>query len=92
MRPACFDSEEQWAYWMDEARKSLATSHGQALRRHGHCVDCTPEYQAKMKAQGRCEFPLVCFRIRKTAEGDHELQGWRDLYVPAQRTRKRKVA
>ncbi len=29
--------------------------------RAGFCEDCTPEYQAKMKAQGKCENPHVRF-------------------------------
>lgn len=50
--PACFESEEQFAAWKELARISNAPS---------VCVDCTKEFQQRMKAQWRCENPQVTF-------------------------------
>lgn len=53
--PACTDART-YKLWSDAARQLTFTP------RVGFCEDCTPEYQAKMKAEGRCENPWVVFR------------------------------
>jgi hypothetical protein len=73
-KPACFDSQEQYASWRELARM---THVGTAS---GACVDCTPEFQQRMIKQKRCENPhvefhTVCVKVgrNKTAL---ELQGY----------------
>ena len=60
IRPACFDSEEQFKLW----RLAAKISHpgGSWI-----CSDCTPTYQAKMIKEHRCEKPLARF-IREDGE------------------------
>lgn len=52
--PYCFDSEEQWQAWQkfDEITKSGPTQ---------YCQDCTKEYAARMRQEGRCAHPEVKF-------------------------------
>lgn len=52
--PLCFTSREQYENWLEVARVIRPGS-------IDHCTDCTPEYQAKMKAAGRCEYPGTTF-------------------------------
>jgi hypothetical protein len=52
--PKCFDSAAQFKAWKECAR--------QAYAQNWVCTDCTPEYQARMKAEGRCENPQVQFQ------------------------------
>lgn len=51
--PQCFSSLEQYKAWKECARMSYAPNHV--------CTDCTPEYQERMKDEGRCENPQVQF-------------------------------
>lgn len=58
-KPPCFQSNEQW-----EEYKALAQSgsyHSNTRETFNYCTDCTPEYQAKMKAQGKCRHPYTSF-------------------------------
>ena len=48
--PACFDSDEQWHEWASQADLSESP-------RYQYCIDCTPAYQDKMHAAGRCAHP-----------------------------------
>lgn len=69
IRPACFDSDEQFKLWRSAAR--IAHPGGSWI-----CSDCTPEYHAKMVAAHRCEKPLARFIVV-----DGELVGkakWRE--------------
>ena len=52
--PFCFESADQYKKWKEKARIAYAEAHV--------CTDCTPEYQARMKAEGRCENPQVQFQ------------------------------
>jgi len=61
----CF-TPEQWREWHLAARQ---------VKRHEHrdtaihaCMDCTPEYQARMLAQQKCVHPTVYF-ARRYGEG-----------------------
>jgi hypothetical protein len=60
-KPACFDTQEQWEEWHAAAEvcRLLANKPGRAAV--AYCTDCTPEYQAQMKARGRCGWPTVTF-------------------------------
>ena len=52
--PKCSELE-QFLYW-----KEIARTHPPHPR-IGFCEDCTPEFQAEMKKQGRCENPEIVF-------------------------------
>lgn len=52
--PSC-TTKEQYANWKDTARVSAPNLY------IGFCEDCTPEYQAEMRAAGRCENPEIRF-------------------------------
>lgn len=54
--PRCFETKEQFVAWREAAR--LAYAH------YGPCTDCTPEYQARMKEENRCEQPQVVFVVQ----------------------------
>ena len=60
IRPMCFDSDEQFKLWRSAAK--IAHPGGSWV-----CSDCTPEYQAKMIKEYRCEKPLARF-IREDGE------------------------
>lgn len=55
--PMCAD-RQTYAEWHDYARRSPP---GEA----GFCTDCTPEYQARMIAEGRCENPWIEFEMHE---------------------------
>lgn len=55
MKPDCFDTEEQYRIWVTMAKVSHQFTKVQ------HCLDCTPEYQARMLAAGRCACPEIRF-------------------------------
>jgi hypothetical protein len=58
--PLCFESRAQYKAWREAAKiSSHTTLHA------GVCTDCTPEYQAQMKAERRCENPHVKFRTNQ---------------------------
>lgn len=52
--PKCFDTRAEYRAWKQCARMAYP-----AL---WVCTDCTPDYQERMKAQGRCENPQVQFQ------------------------------
>lgn len=54
--PSCFPSRAVFRLWVEAAR---GTNPG----RSEYCTDCTPEYQAAMLKQHRCEHPGVTFSI-----------------------------
>jgi hypothetical protein len=60
-RPSCF-SIAQWDGWSTAARDAIAAQNG-ALPA-GPCTDCTPQYQARMIREGRCEHPDTLFSVR----------------------------
>ena len=51
--PRCFNSNEEFKAWVQAARGSSP--------RAGFCTDCTKEYQAQMKKERRCQYPIVEF-------------------------------
>lgn len=57
-QPLCFESAEQMRRWRDAATQSCDRD---SLKRSRYCVDCTPEYQQRMKAQRRCLHPDTTF-------------------------------
>jgi tRNA A37 threonylcarbamoyladenosine dehydratase len=57
-KPPCFQSNEQWEEYKDLAQDS---SHSNTRESFNYCTDCTPQYQAKMKAQGKCRHPATSF-------------------------------
>ena len=58
--PDCFESRAQYKSWREAAKIST-----NGVLYAGVCTDCTPEYQAKMKAEFRCENPHVRFRTNQ---------------------------
>ncbi|MDE1906004.1 MAG: hypothetical protein KGH75_06085 [Rhodospirillales bacterium] len=59
--PKCFDGFVQFHAWFKAARLAPPETE---LR---YCEDCTREYQARMKEQGRCGRPGVSFTKDGTA-------------------------
>ena len=55
-RPACFDSDEDFAIWQELAYIS------KTYDPRNYCLDCTPEYKARMESEGRCAHPEVEFK------------------------------
>lgn len=53
--PLCTD-KATYAEWHEAARRSPP---GEA----GFCTDCTPEYQARMIEEGKCENPWIKFEL-----------------------------
>jgi hypothetical protein len=51
--PLCFASKADYEGWYEWAWKEHHKNPGP----NAHCEDCTPEYQARMKVEGRCENP-----------------------------------
>lgn len=51
--PICFASARDFERWRTSA----------GARDCGHCHDCTPTYQLRMKKQRRCEHPEVMFSV-----------------------------
>jgi hypothetical protein len=64
-RPDCF-SKADWDAWSRESRRSVPDSRDHA------CVDCMPQFKARMMAVGRCSWPCVVF-----VEKDGGLEGHR---------------
>ena len=58
-RPPCFETQEQYDDWL-EAAEEVARLAGDP-EPVNYCTDCTVEYQASMKAEGRCSFVKVKF-------------------------------
>ena len=52
--PKCFDSLQQYREWKSYARTAQGSE--------WVCSDCTPQFQDRMKACGRCENPHVQFQ------------------------------
>lgn len=73
--PACFESKEQYRAW-----KEIAV---QVPVKLGPCADCTPEYQAKMIRERRCENSHVQFERGSDGgiEGVIIKNGWRKLSI-----------
>ena len=59
IKPACF-SEYQWKLYQTEIQ---TVKNGENL---DICFECTVEYQAKMRKEGKCAFPMK--RLDKIAE------------------------
>lgn len=64
--PHCFESKEKYKDW-----RKLAIDSG--LRSLNICVDCSPEYQAKMVAVGRCHSPSVNVTLLQLREKENDL-------------------
>lgn len=54
--PPCFDSFEAYETWLYHAATSDLADPAKSI-----CMDCTPEYQAEMIFNGRCQFPETKF-------------------------------
>lgn len=57
--PACFNSERKYAVWLEAAE--VTKWEEETIASHGHCLDCTPAYQAEMIRARKCEHPGVTF-------------------------------
>ena len=53
--PNCFENAKQFAGWVAYARMS------QPAPAHSYCEDCTPDFQAKMIREKRCQYPGTLF-------------------------------
>jgi len=53
--PKCFDTAKQFKGWVDAARMSHPAP------AHSYCEDCTPDFQAKMIRDKRCQYPGTLF-------------------------------
>ena len=53
--PHCFEDAKQFAGWVAYARMS------QPAPAHSYCEDCTPDFQAQMIRQKRCQYPGTLF-------------------------------
>lgn len=80
--PPCFESPKQYRLWRAEADVSArAMGERELLERCGHCLDCTPEYQHRMKAEARCLHPETRFvrgedgLLRGERDGGHQEDG-----------------
>jgi hypothetical protein len=51
-KPPCFNTEVQWLEWVAQAGDTSLKHKGPLLAEH--CADCLPDYQQRMKEQGRC--------------------------------------
>jgi len=58
----CFEDAKAWRVYLEGWRRSNTP-----------CLDCTPDYQADMIAQGRCRYPETQF-----LEEDDQTIGYRD--------------
>lgn len=58
-KPLCF-TETQWKLYLIELNEM---KNGKTL---DICFDCTVDYQRKMRAEGKCEFPMK--RLDKISE------------------------
>lgn len=70
-RPDCFDSEVQYRDYMTLKRMSQVVLH----KHPGVCMDCTPEYKAKMLEQGRCQHPETLFVVQVDRHMESSLVG-----------------
>lgn len=62
MKPACFDSEEQWEKWQQAELVSFSPGGEKRAKNHtSHCMDCTEQYAMKMRGEHRCEHSEVYF-------------------------------
>jgi hypothetical protein len=66
-QPDCF-TDEEWATWSVAARSWFAKPPAD----HFACIDCTPEFKARMLLEGRCSWPDVVF-----VQGEDGLEGRR---------------
>lgn len=64
--PRCFNSLKDFRLWQLQRNASKVND-------SEYCADCTPKYQARMIAEGRCAFPGTTFS--RDAHG--ELHGTR---------------
>jgi len=53
--PKCFDTAKQFTGWVAAARMSHPAP------AHSYCEDCTPDFQAKMIRENRCQYPGTLF-------------------------------
>ncbi len=60
VKPPCFDTKFQWNFYRELC--SYLRSARKLSPRFNFCVDCTPAYRDRMKAQGRCKFPGTTFK------------------------------
>ena len=76
--PKCFASRRQFELWREASRR---VDPGDS----DYCTDCTVEYQARMRLQGRCAYPATSF----TADADGFVEGHRPV---AERVNRLEVA
>lgn len=61
-KPPCFEDQDQWADWNFYAATSAHLD-------DNYCVDCLPEFKAKMCLQGKCEHPETSFIKMRDSTG-----------------------
>ena len=70
--PDCFNSSKQYRdyVWLMRGASEPKDT--------GVCLDCSPEYKARMMAEGRCEHPETKFVIWRGITGEYEQIGISD--------------
>lgn len=58
LMPRCWSDMSDWAEW--NRLNVLARDTSDKPLDH-YCTDCTPEYQQRMKGEGRCVNPTITF-------------------------------
>jgi hypothetical protein len=66
-KPKCFDTHDQYRQWVYLARQS-----GNVPSQLKACIDCNPNFQAKMISARRCENPFVQFKYFKVKVNKHQ--------------------
>lgn len=74
--PPCFESGRQYREWVNLATASPLPPRADFPAEPNYCRDCSPEGQSRMMEAGRCMFPMVRFKPKKTPEGDEEVIGY----------------
>lgn len=64
-RPKCFRSTEQWKLWREMYDEAPISGPAEDW----YCVDCTPEFQERMKRVLCCEHPEVRFITIPSEDG-----------------------
>lgn len=80
--PRCWNGQHGWEEW-NSLNKMADDTNGKSPDHY--CTDCTPEYQAQMKAAGRCEHPEVKFvqiveRYRRRARKETKTNSLRGVH------------
>lgn len=74
--PPCFESAADFHQWLRHNVTSPTPMRPDFPAEPNYCRDCMPEYQDRMKEEGRCLFPMVRFQEVADVCGDNETVGY----------------